>query len=157
MIVLGSNENVIVLPLDEIITPFDCANVATNADMLSDTTLPDGVLICVIVFECPIAFVLTANVIVFPLALIGAIPAPAANVIFVSVFEDVTTPESVLICFIALVAPAADATLTLNVIVLPLTLVVRPVPPAKVTDAEVLEEVTVPSSPTKLFINGFAP
>ena len=67
------------------------------------------------------------------------------------------TPESVLICFIALVAPAADATLTLNVIVLPLTLVVRPVPPAKVTDAEVLEEVTVPSSPTKLFINGFAP
>ena len=85
----------------------------------------------------PNALAFTENVIVLPLADIGFIPEPAANVILVAVFEAVTTPESVLICFIASVEPDAAATLTLKVIVLPLTLVVRPVPPAKVTDAEV--------------------
>ena len=97
----GLNVMSTILPEADTITPFDPVVFTAKAVALSDTTLPLGVAIVVIVFDNADEF-------------------------------------------------------TLNVMVFPLTLVVRAVPPANVTDAPEFDDATEPSSPTSVFMIGVA-
>jgi hypothetical protein len=123
--VFGLNENVIVFPLADIITPLAPVVDTANASPLSEATVPLSVTIDVIVFES--AAELTLNVIVLPLTLVVT-PVPPANVTSVAVFDATTFPSSpikVLIIGVAALRAADNvATLTLLETAVPVVFVV---------------------------------
>jgi hypothetical protein len=123
--VFGLNVMSTVLPEADMITPFDPVVFNAKAIALSDTTLPFGVAIVVIVFDNADEF--TLNVIVFPLTLVVR-AVPPANVISVLVLDATMfplSPMSVLIIGVAtLTAVAKVATFTLFETAVPLVFVV---------------------------------